>query len=178
MRVVVAGLGVQGQKRRRVAGRDFVAAVDPVNSEAEYRRIEDAPLDSYDAALVCIPDEPKVAVLDYLLSRGKHVLVEKPLWAEPIARLSGWRRWRGRTARSATPPTTIVSSRTLCGARHHQLGQLGKIHSCRMFYGNGTARLVRNSEWRDRGPACCPISARICSTRHVSGSMTSARISL
>ena len=82
MRVVVAGLGVQGQKRRHVAGRDFVAAVDPVNSEAEYRRIEDVPLDSYDAALVCIPDEPKVAVLNYLLGNGKHVLVEKPLWAE------------------------------------------------------------------------------------------------
>ena len=34
MRVVVAGLGVQGHKRRRIAGADFVAAVDPVNEEA------------------------------------------------------------------------------------------------------------------------------------------------
>ena len=69
MRVVVAGLGVQGQKRRRVAGPDFVAAVDPVNREAKYRAIEDVPLGRYDA------------VLDYLLGNGKHVLVEKPLWA-------------------------------------------------------------------------------------------------
>ena len=44
MRVVVAGLGVQGHKRRRVAGADFVAAVDPVNPQAEYRAIEDVPL--------------------------------------------------------------------------------------------------------------------------------------
>ena len=64
MRVVVAGLGVQGHKRRRVAGADFVSAVDPVNSEAEYPRIEDVPLASYDAVLACIPDEPKAAVLD------------------------------------------------------------------------------------------------------------------
>src|ERR1700683_918980 len=82
MRVVVAGLGVQGHKRRRVAGGDFVAAVDPINTDAEYRRIEDVPIDSYDAVLACIPDTPKVAVLNYLLARGKHVLVEKPLWAE------------------------------------------------------------------------------------------------
>ena len=34
MRVVVAGLGVQGHKRRRIAGADFVAAVDPVNEDA------------------------------------------------------------------------------------------------------------------------------------------------
>ena len=81
MRVVVAGLGVQGQKRRRVAGRDFIAAVDPINGEAEYRAIEDVPLNSYDAVLACIPDEPKISVLEYLLGNGKHVLVEKPLWA-------------------------------------------------------------------------------------------------
>ena len=38
--------------------------------------------------------------------------------------------------------------------RMHDLirsGSLGKIYSCRMFYGNGTARLVRNSVWRDQG---------------------------
>jgi scyllo-inositol 2-dehydrogenase (NADP+) len=90
MRVVVAGLGVQGHKRRRIAGSDFVAAVDPVNREAEYRAVEDVPRGSYDAVLACIPDEPKIAILDYLLSHGKHVLVEKPLWAideEPILRL-------------------------------------------------------------------------------------------
>jgi scyllo-inositol 2-dehydrogenase (NADP+) len=40
-RVIVVGLGVQGHKRRQFAGRDFLAAVDPVNKEAEYRAIED-----------------------------------------------------------------------------------------------------------------------------------------
>src|SRR3954465_12423154 len=81
MRAIVVGLGVQGYKRRRVAGGDFVAAVDPVNAEAQYKRIEDMPLEEYDAALCCIPDEPKVDMLKYLLGHGKHVLVEKPLWA-------------------------------------------------------------------------------------------------
>ena len=36
MRVVVAGLGVQGRKRRRIAGDDFIAAVDPVNTDVVY----------------------------------------------------------------------------------------------------------------------------------------------
>ena len=44
-------------------------------------RIEDVPLSSYDAVLACIPDEPKIEMLEYLLGNGKHVLVEKPLWA-------------------------------------------------------------------------------------------------
>ena len=43
MRVVVVGLGVQGHKRRAVAGSECIATVDPVNTEAQYRKIEDVP---------------------------------------------------------------------------------------------------------------------------------------
>ena len=30
-------------------------------------------------------------------------------------------------------------------------GAIGTIFYCYLFYGNGTARLVRNSPWRDKG---------------------------
>jgi scyllo-inositol 2-dehydrogenase (NADP+) len=152
MRVVVAGLGVQGHKRRRVAGADLVASVDPVNTEAQYRRIEDVPLASYDAALACIPDEPKVALLDYLLRNGKHVLVEKPLWAADdadIARLAELARQNGvvcYTAYNHRFEPHFVRMRDVIRS-----GRLGTIYRCRMFYGNGTARLVRDSQWRDQG---------------------------
>jgi predicted dehydrogenase len=35
-------------------------------------------------------------------------------------------------------------------------GALGTIYHCRMFYGNGTARLVRESVWRDEGAGVLP----------------------
>ena len=35
-------------------------------------------------------------------------------------------------------------------------GELGRIYRCRMFYGNGTARLVRDSAWRDQGAGVLP----------------------
>src|SRR5258708_22790671 len=35
-------------------------------------------------------------------------------------------------------------------------GVLGRIYHCRMFYGNGTARLVRDSAWRDTGAGVLP----------------------
>src|SRR5262245_26238068 len=82
MRVVIVGYGVQGKKRFRVAGSDVVGVVDPVAHEAQWRDICDVPRDCYDAALVCTPDEPKLAVLRHLLVHGKHALVEKPLHAE------------------------------------------------------------------------------------------------
>ena len=81
MRVIVVGLGVQGYKRRIFAGTDYVASVDPVNLEADFRDPSEIPLDAYDAALACVPDEPKFDLIRYFLSNGKHVLVEKPLYA-------------------------------------------------------------------------------------------------
>jgi len=157
MRVVVAGLGVQGQKRKAVAGKEVVATVDPVHPEADYKRIEDVPLGDYDAALLCIPDEPKISIIEYLLTQRKHLLVEKPLFA-------------------ANPPdllrlkTLAEKNRTVCyTAYNHRFephfvrmkqviesGRLGKIYSVRMFYGNGTARLVRDSAWRDQGAGVLP----------------------
>src|SRR5262249_52751385 len=79
MRVVVAGLGVQGHKRRRIAGAEFVTDADPKNPEARHKRVEDIPTSSYDAALLCVPDEAKLELIEFLIKNKKHVLVEKPL---------------------------------------------------------------------------------------------------
>jgi predicted dehydrogenase len=157
MRVVVAGLGVQGRKRSRVAGPDFVAAVDPVNVEAQYRHIEDVPLADYDAVLACIPDEPKIAMIEYLLGNGKHVLVEKPLWADDdrdIERLAALAKKNDvvcYTAYNHRFEPHFVRMRDVVKS-----GRLGAIYRCRMFYGNGTARLVRDSEWRDQSAGVLP----------------------
>lgn len=157
MKVIVVGLGVQGAKRRAAAGRDYVACVDSAKSEADFRAIGDVPLERYDAALVCTPDAPKIALLDYLLSRGKHVLVEKPLWAErdeDLRRLEGIARERRAvcyTAYNHRFEPHYVRMREAIAS-----GKLGALYHCRMFYGNGTARLVRESAWRDAGAGVLP----------------------
>jgi scyllo-inositol 2-dehydrogenase (NADP+) len=157
MRAIVVGLGVQGYKRRRVAGADFVADVDPVNPEARYRSVADVPLAEYDAALVCVPDEAKRDLLTYLLGAGKHVLVEKPLWAEDdehIVALEALARRTGvicYTAYNHRFEPHFVRMRELIAS-----GELGRLYRCRMFYGNGTARLVRDSAWRDQGAGVLP----------------------
>ena len=157
MRAIVVGLGVQGHKRRRVAGADYIASVDPVHPEADHRDVAEVPLGSYDAALCCIPDEPKIEVLRYLLSNGKHVLVEKPLWAADDAEISALEdlaRKKGAvcyTAYNHRFEPHYVRMRDLIAS-----GRLGQVYHCRMFYGNGTARLVRDSEWRDQGAGVLP----------------------
>ena len=152
MRVVVAGLGVQGQKRKAVAGSDIVATVDPYHPDAQYKSIEDVPLGHYDAALLCIPDEPKISIIEYLLNNGKHLLVEKPLFASNppdllrLKELAHRKRIVCYTAYNHRFEPHFVRMQQLI-----QSGKLGRIYSIRMFYGNGTARLVRDSAWRDKG---------------------------
>jgi len=157
MKTIVVGLGIQGHKRRTFAGADYVASVDPLNTEAEYRAVEDVPVSSYDTALVCIPDEPKVEALTYLLKNGKHVLVEKPLWALEDRQIDGLERLA--RARAVVCYTAYNHRFEPHYVRMHDLvasGKLGAIYRCRMFYGNGTARLVRDSAWRDQGAGVLP----------------------
>jgi scyllo-inositol 2-dehydrogenase (NADP+) len=157
MRVIVVGLGVQGKKRLAVAGREAVATVDPFNPEARYKRIEDVPLGDYDAALVCTPDETKLGLLTHLLGNRKHALVEKPLFADDTADL---RRLKSLAEASRTVCYTAYNHRFEPHfVRMQELiasGRLGRIYSARLFYGNGTARLVRDSAWRDQGAGVLP----------------------
>lgn len=157
MRIVVAGLGVQGRKRLAIAGRDAVATVDPVAPDARFRRIEDVPADSYDAALVCTPDAVKIPLLTYLLSRGKHVLVEKPLVAESDGELLDLKSLAEKNrAACYTAYNHRFEPHVIRLKKAIDSGVLGEIYLAKFFYGNGTARDVRNSAWRDQGMGVFP----------------------
>jgi predicted dehydrogenase len=155
-RVVVVGLGIQGNKRVRIAGDDVVFTVDPT-VRANFSQLSDVPLETYDAALLCVPDQPKYELLSYLLSNGKHALVEKPLFSaqegdiERLARLADARNVVCYTAYNHRFEPHIARLKD-----HIQRNTLGKIYRVRIFYGNGTARDVRNSVWRDQGGGVLP----------------------
>lgn len=157
MRVVVVGLGVQGTKRCTVAGSDVVSTIDPVNPAANYCSLTDVPLQSYDAALVCTPDNIKIELLTYLLDNGKHFLVEKPLFSseeailEVLSKKAHSKKVACYTAYNHRFEPHFVRMKQVI-----ESGRLGKIYSVRMFYGNGTARLVRDSTWRDQGAGVLP----------------------
>jgi predicted dehydrogenase len=104
-----------------------------------------------------VPDEPKFDLLRYFVQNGKHVLVEKPLWTPQVSDIAGLEQLARSnnaviyTAYNHRFEPHFVRMRDLIAS-----GRLGKIYSCRMFYGNGTARLVRDSVWRDAGAGVLP----------------------
>ena len=152
MRVAIVGLGVQGRKRMLVAGDDVVATVDPLLPTAQCQQVQQLALDSFDAAIVCTPDQSKLEIVRFLLSNGKHVLVEKPLLAaEPaeLKELEGIARSTETvcyTAYNHRFEPNIVSLKDLLDQK-----VLGDIYLARLFYGNGTALDAKNSTWRDDG---------------------------
>ncbi len=147
----VVGMGVQGVKRRGIIGNQECLTIDPVAQGADYSSLLEVPLDAYQTVFLCTPDSVKSELVDYLVSNGKHVLVEKPFTLTPVA-YEDLASLQGR------------SGSTIYVAYNHRFephiaemkrilddGQLGDIYTVSLSYGNGTAELVRNSEWRDAG---------------------------
>lgn len=157
MRVIVVGVGNQGGKRAKVAGSHLIATVDPFNAAAKFQTVEQVPLDAYDAALVCTPDAAKPKILSHLLANKKHVLVEKPLLGEAGLSLP---QLKDLAERNHTVCYTAYNHRfephILRLQKTLAAGWLGKVYQAKFFYGNGTARDVRNSTWRDTGLGVLP----------------------
>lgn len=156
MKAIIVGFGVQGEKRKRIAedvtGHPIVAIVDPVSPHAAFQSVEDVPLDTYEVAFVCTPDDAKYPILRYLMTHKKHVLVEKPLLfrnsdeVRSLVDLNKQHKVTCYTAYNHRFEPHFVNMKQIL-----ESGVLGKIYNVSLFYGNGTARLVRQSPWRDQG---------------------------
>tara|TARA_A100001011_G_scaffold399481_1_gene508322 strand:+ start:134 stop:1039 length:906 start_codon:yes stop_codon:yes gene_type:complete len=152
MKVIIIGLGTQGNKRKKYLGKDFVASVDPFKKQAKYKDIKDVPLKDYDTALICVPEEKKINLIKFCIKNKKNILVEKPLISKKVDEIRKIERLAVKnkifiyTAYNHRFEPHFVKIKNLISSK-----KLGKIYSCRIFYGNGTARLSKLSNWRDRG---------------------------
>lgn len=152
MRTVIVGLGNQGKKRLVVADDDVVATVDRFVPTAQCQHVQELPLGDFDAAIVSTSDHSKLGILRYLLSNGKHVMVEKPLLAANPEELTELEHIAGSTGAACYTAynhrfePNIVRLKKLLD----QEG-LGNLYLARLYYGNGTAQDVKNSPWRDHG---------------------------
>jgi len=156
LRFAVVGVGVQGTKRRAVIADASCVTADSARDDADYHDIRSVPLEDFDVAFLCTPDSFKFDIVSYLVAHGKHVLVEKPLSLTPdqydeIERIQ------------------VVTGSTIYVAYNHRFephvataksvldsGEIGEIYTVSLSYGNGTAELVRQSEWRDSGLGVIP----------------------
>ena len=142
---VVVGMGIQGVKRRAVMGTHQSITVDPVAEGVDFRNLADVPLDAYEAVLLCVPDDAKVELIDFAVSHGKHVLVEKPVNVTQ-------KQYLDLTSRAREAGATVYVAYNhrfephIATAKHVlDSGEIGEIYTVSLCYGNGTAALVRAS---------------------------------
>lgn len=150
MKIIIVGMGVQGKKRKAFAKKDLVATVDTIRP-ADYTNINKVPTNTYDAVILCVPDNQKIKLLQFCLQNKKHVMVEKPLISKKIEILN---KIKNRFKKNKLILYTAYNHRFephfIRMKKLLESKVLGKIYSCRMFYGNGTAKLVKFSRWRDK----------------------------
>ena len=151
-RPIVIGYGVQGKKRAKIIGSNLVAIIDNNNIKTDYNNVYEVPLETYNIALVCTGDKEKIEIIKYLLTNKKHVLVEKPLLTNDPQHLIEMKNLaKSNKVVCYTAYNHRFEPHIIKMAKVLKNKELGKIYTIRMFYGNGTARLVRDSLWRDKG---------------------------
>ena len=166
IRVIIIGFGIQGKKRNLIAGNDVVCIIDPIVENMNIKDVRDVPLDSFDAALICTNNKEKIGIIRYLLSNNKNILVEKPFISN--------------TTNDLVELSHEIDKKKLCcyTAYNHrfephfinmknivQSEKLGKLYHLRLFYGNGTANLVKNSPWRDKNTGVlCDLGSHLFDT--------------
>jgi len=150
---LIIGEGIQGKKRLISLKKyfKFVGYVDPVSKISKYKKINDVPLEFYDVAFVCVPDKNKKKIVEYLVYNKKHVLVEKPLNLKlkeyiNFEKIANKNKVVLYTAYNHRFEQNIIEMKKILKRK-----TLGKIYSIKIFYGNGTSKLVKISKWKDSG---------------------------
>ena len=147
---LIVGLGIQGKKRAYVDKKNLVGTVDLLNKNANYKKINEVPLNLYNSAYVCVPDKEKIKIISYLIKNKKNVLVEKPLISSEkqlkrIFNLAKKNKCILYVAYNHRFEPFLLKIKNLLKEK-----KIGKIYFCNIFYGNGTSILVKKSTWKDQ----------------------------
>lgn len=155
MNILIIGLGIQGNKRKKILEKNKknnVVTLDPYNSFSDYKKIEEINFNSVDCIFLCVPDKIKKKYINLCIKKKKSFLIEKP-----------FPRYSQKETKKIIKKLRL--NNIICYVAYNHRFEphfirakkiinskiLSKIYTCKLFYGNGTARLVKNSRWRDVG---------------------------
>lgn len=146
---LIVGLGVQGNKRLKHLQNQKSITLDPFNKKSDFSNLNDIDLSKVTHAYVCTPENQKFKIIEKLLKKKVNVLVEKPLFLTSIQekiilRLLSKKKSTLYTAYNHRFEPHIVNVKRLLKKKI-----VGKVYNINLYYGNGTARLWKNS-WREK----------------------------
>lgn len=150
MKYGIVGFGNQGIKRKKfIKKKDLIFTYDKFNKKADYNDLNELPLEKIKSIFLCVPDKKKYKLIRYFLNHGKHILVEKPLILKnkqfnELEKICLKKKLNVYTAYNHRFEPHLVKLKNILVQK-----KLGKIYYMNIFYGNGTAKLVKKSYWKD-----------------------------
>ena len=150
MNILLIGLGIQGKKRLKYfSSKDKVITYDPFNKNANFQKIENIDLKKINVAFICTPINQKEDLINFFIKNNINIFIEKPAPID-LKKLINFNKkinkkklcfYTGYNHRFE--PNVIQAKKELAKKR------IGKIYLINGFYGNGTARDIKNSIWKD-----------------------------
>ena len=150
MKYLIVGLGNQGRKRAKFIEKKNFIFFDPFIKSSK-KSLEKVPKNDYQNVLLCCPDKEKVKLIKYFIKFKKNILVEKPLIFSNQKEIS---EIKTLLQKNKVILYTAYNHRFEPGLIHIKKNlkkfKLGKYYHLKIFYGNGTAKLVKKSPWKDK----------------------------
>lgn len=150
MKNLIVGYGVQGKKRAKLFKKGSFNVFDPFSKFSDFSSIDKIPFKNFSKVYLCVPDKIKIDLISFFLKKKLDVMVEKPLHCNNIKKL---KKVLNLAKNSENILYTAYNHRfepNLIKLKQILLNkEIGKIYYCKIFYGNGTAKLVKKSNWKD-----------------------------
>lgn len=150
MKILIIGNGTQGKKRISNLNKNIKYKIYDPYHKSDYLKFDLINFNNFDAVFICTPDVNKFDYIEMFLKKKIHILVEKPLFYEAdqlnyLYKLSKKSKTICYTAYNHRfEPSFLLLKKKI------EEEKFSNLYNCKMFYGNGTASLVKNSPWKDK----------------------------
>jgi scyllo-inositol 2-dehydrogenase (NADP+) len=154
--VLIFGLGIQGKKRANILKKKKIKyfTIDPELKKSNFKSVKDIPnniLDKASHAIISTPYNNRIKILDCLLKFDIKILIEKPAISsskEIIFFKKNKKKLKSKiyVAYNHKFEKCIKDLKKIIKKRN----EIGNLYSVSMTYGNGTARDVKLSKWKDK----------------------------
>ena len=150
MSILIVGLGNQGKKRLKYISKNKVYYVDIKSKFKKFKNYKKIPLNLFSSTFLCLPDKFKSKAVEYFVKNKKNVLVEKPFLINKkefnfLKKKISFNKTIIYTAYNHRFEPNLIRLKKILSSKI-----IGKIYHLKILYGNGTAKLVKISDWKDK----------------------------
>ena len=149
MKSLIIGYGVQGKKRAKFLKKNNYLIYDKFNSKSDFSNFKEIPIKKISHAYICLPEKEKYKYIIKLLKEKINILVEKPLILSSKEELNIKKLLKKNKVTLYTAYNHRFEPHFIKTKKILDSGIIGKVYNVELYYGNGTAKLWKNS-WREK----------------------------